>query len=214
MDKADRIQYHISWVLKFFIVVLAGLRLVAQDYFFFAASVFVLFLMFLPAIIERRLKITLPPEIDLLITILLYLHYVLGEFGQFYVYISWWDLFLHGLNALIIGMIGFILAYALLMTSRIEAKPFFISLFAVCFSVFFGVIWEIFEFSMDQLFGFNMQKSGLTDTITDLAMDVLGAIAAGTFGFVYIKQPEPTMIHNVISRFLRFVHKRRDTVNN
>lgn len=209
MNTTDKIQYRISTGLKILLGVIATLNFLAGDYFFFGASLLVLLLAFLPAIITRRWCFHLPPEIDLFITILLFLHYVLGEYGGFYEKFYWWDIFLHGLNSIIFGIIGVIFLYALLMTSKIKAKPFVVSLLSVFFAVFIGVLWEIFEFLVDQALGFNMQKSGLMDTMTDLITDVIGAVIAGGFGFVYLKQPNPVILNNIISRFLEFAGKRK-----
>jgi len=199
----DKIQYRFSAILKIIVWTTAVLNLLSKDYFFFGASLFVLFLTFIPAIVNRSFKITLPPEVDLITTVLLFLHYVLGEYNGFYVRFEWWDLFLHAFNSILLGTIGFVFVYALLATSRVTAKPFFIFLFSIFFTVFIGVIWELFEFSIDQAFGFNMQKSGLVDTMTDLIVDLFGAIAVAAVGFYYIKKREPTLIHNIIDRFNR-----------
>ncbi|MBN1539799.1 MAG: hypothetical protein JW939_06615, partial [Candidatus Thermoplasmatota archaeon] len=55
------------------------------------------------------------------------------------------------------------------------------------FAVTLGVLWEIFEFGVDQLFGWNMQRSGLKDTMTDLIVDVLGALSVSIAGYLYMK---------------------------
>jgi hypothetical protein len=144
-----------------------------------------------------------PVEVDLVLTIILYLHYALGEYGGFYVKIWWWDLFLHTGNSIVLGMIGFIMAYTLLITSKVQAKPFFISFFALSFAVFMGVIWEIFEFIMDSFFGFTMQKSGLMDTMTDLMVDVFGAMIVSFFGFFYIKKPTHGIFGKIIKTFVK-----------
>lgn len=173
-----------------------------QEFFLVSASIFVLFLSFFPAIINRNFKIKLPVEVDFVITTLLYLHYFLGEYSGFYVKVSWWDLFMHAGNSLVWGLAGFIVAFSLLLTSRIKAKPFFVSFFALSFSVFLGAIWEIFEFSMDYFFGFSMQKSGLVDTMTDLIVDVLGALVVSVLGFLYMKKEKPGIIHKILVRFV------------
>jgi hypothetical protein len=100
-------------------------------------------------------------------------------------------------------MVGFILAYSLLITSKIEAKPFLISLFALSFAVLMGVFWEIFEFGMDYFFGFTMQKSGLVDTMTDLMMDLGGAMIVSLLGFFYIKKPEHGLFDKVVKIFVK-----------
>jgi hypothetical protein len=50
-----------------------------------------------------------------------------------------------------------------------------------------GALWEIFEFLMDSLFGLNMQKSGLIDTMWDLIVDALGALVISILGYLYLK---------------------------
>lgn len=47
-----------------------------------------------------------------------------------------------------------------------------------------GGIWEIFEFAMDQVFGMNMQKSGLIDPMWDLIVDALGPLFSVTTGYL------------------------------
>jgi len=204
MNKFELIQYRISILLKILIGFLIIISAFRQEMFLAITSASVLLLSFIPAIVSRSYKIRLPIEIDFLVTTLLYLHYVLGEYNHFYIKYSWWDLFLHGGNSLILGFVGFILAYGLLLTSRVTAKPFFISLFSLSFAVFIGVLWEIFEFSMDYFFGFSMQKSGLVDTMTDLMMDVGGALTISVFGFFYLKKKKPSILDRIIKRFVEY----------
>ena len=43
-------------------------------------------------------------------------------------------------------------------SKNIELSPFYLTLVAFCFSMTIGVLWEFFEFTMDQLFLLDMQK--------------------------------------------------------
>ena len=45
-----------------------------------------------------------------------------------------------------------------------------------------------FEFAMDQLFGMNMQKSGLVDTMWDLIVDGFGALIISIAGWGFLKK--------------------------
>src|SRR3546814_16435775 len=62
----------------------------------------------------------------------------------------------------------------------LHMRPSFLAVFAFCFSQAIGALWEIFEFTMDQVFGLTMQKpmlgdpSGLTDTMWDLIVNAIG----------------------------------------
>ncbi len=207
MTRFETAQYNLSIALKVLMGLLIIISAFRQEMFLVIVTAAVLFLSFVPAIISKSYKIRLPIEIDLLVTVLLYLHYVLGEYSHFYIKYQWWDLFLHGGNSLLIGLIGFILAYGLLLTSRITAKPFFIALFSLSFAVFIGVLWEIFEFLMDYFFGFTMQKSGLVDTMTDLMMDVAGGFMISFLGFLYMKKKRPSILGKIIKKYVEYKYK-------
>ena len=68
-----------------------------------------------------------------------------------------------------------------------ELSPIFVAIFSLCFAVSIGVIWEIIEFTIDTVFKLNMQKSGLVDTMWDLIIDFLAALAVSFSGYMYLK---------------------------
>ncbi len=207
MDKSESIQYRISMALKImmgFLVLISAFR---QELFLTSASLVVLFFSFLPTIVSKNYRIRLPIEIDFVLTSLLYLHFFLGEYNHFYTKIFWWDIFLHFGNSIILGFLGFILAYSLLLTSKMSTKPISASLFALSFSVFIGVLWEIIEFFMDYFFGFTMQKSGIVDTMTDLMMDVTGAMVVSVAGFFYMKKKKEGIFSRLLKKFLQYKYR-------
>ena len=116
----------------------------------------------------------------------LFASFALGEVGDFYEKIWWWDLALHGLSALTIGIIGFLGIYVFHMTRRIHVAPGWIATITFAIAVSLGTIWEIYEFVMDWYFGLNMQKTGLVDTMTDLLINALGAAIAAAIGYFYV----------------------------
>lgn len=149
-------------------------------------SVAALLATFLPAYLGRNIKLNLPLSFHLIITLFVYATLFLGEVGNFYERFWWWDVVLHTGSAIVFGIIGFIILYTLYDTNRLAAHPIFVALFSFAFAVAIGAIWEIFEFAMDQTFGLSMQKSGLVDTMWDLIVDSVGALAAATAGYFYI----------------------------
>jgi hypothetical protein len=86
--------------------------------------------------------------------------------------------------------------------------PGFISLFAFSFAVTIGTLWEVFEFSMDQFFGLNMQKamrddsSGLTDTIWDMIVNAIGAFIISFMGWRYLKRKQIFFVRDWIQSFV------------
>ena len=140
-----------------------------------------------PIQFQRFYHIRIPVFFTSAIIVFTYATLFLGEIGNFYERLWWWDLFLHGGAAIGFGLIGFIFMFMLFGGDKFAAPPIAIAWFAFCFSMTLGVIWEIFEFVMDLTFGLNMQKSGLADTMYDLMVDAFGATLGGSAGYFYLK---------------------------
>jgi hypothetical protein len=80
----------------------------------------------------------------------------------------------------------------------------FVALFAFMFALGLGALWEIFEFAMDSIFGLNMQKSGLVDTMWDLIVDTVGALIIALLGFSYLsKARNVSFLERWIARFIQ-----------
>lgn len=146
-----------------------------------------LLLTFVPIYSGRWLHIDLPIGFVGAIAAFLCATLLLGEVGDFYEKYWWWDIALHVGSAIGLGFLGVILILILVKGDKLSAAPITVSFFAFCFAVMVGVLWEIFEFSLDQIFGLNTQRSGLVDTMWDLIVDCLGAAIGGSVGFVYLK---------------------------
>lgn len=71
-------------------------------------------------------------------------------------------------------------------------SPALASLFALCFAVTITIAWEYYEFTMDKLYGLNLQnsaynsESGLIDTMVDLILGSAGALT-GMFVTAFTK---------------------------
>jgi hypothetical protein len=155
----------------------------------------IFFLTFTPTLLGIRFNIRVPHEFDLLAIVFIYATLFLGEVHDYYLRFWWWDLVLHASAGLLLGILGFLMVYIMNKNDKInlELTPGFMALFAFVFAIAFGVIWEIFEFSMDQLFGLNMQKpmfndsSGLTDTMWDLIVNTASALLISILGYGYFR---------------------------
>lgn len=162
---------------------------------FFTALIIVV--TFLPLLVERRFRIHIPPEMQLLAIGFVFASLFLGEVRDYYTRFWWWDIALHTSSGVLLGILGFLLVHIMNEVERIEVhmKPGFVAFFAFLFALGIGALWEIFEFTMDSLFGMNMQKpmlgdpSGLTDTMSDLVVDALGALVISLLGWRYLRNP-------------------------
>ncbi|CCX42770.1 putative uncharacterized protein [Clostridium sp. CAG:1024] len=161
-----------------------------------------LVVMFLPALLEKRLRITVPNYIYVMYFIFLYCAIYLGEVRSFFYVIPQWDTFLHGFSAMMLGSLGFSLVSILNDSKRthVQLSPLFVGLFAFCFAIAMGALWEIYEFSFDGLLGMNMQKfrledgtllighEALRDTMEDIITDALGALIVSVVGALTMKK--------------------------
>ncbi|MDX1493810.1 MAG: hypothetical protein R3253_07125 [Longimicrobiales bacterium] len=165
----------------------------------------------MPLILGRRFRVFVPPEFEVLAVVFLFASLFLGEVRGYYLRFWWWDIALHTASGFLLGILGFLLVYVLNETEDIDVhmRPRFVALFAFMFAVGLGALWEIFEFSMDQLFGMDMQKemlgdpSGLTDTMWDLIVDTVGAAVIAVLGFGYLRtKGSESFLEQWIDRFI------------
>jgi hypothetical protein len=205
---ADRVEMAVAVVLQIGIGLVTVSALVQSQWLVAFNGTVVLLLSFTPAIIEHRLRVPLPVELTLITCVFLYASFALGEVRDFYEKIWWWDLALHGISALTIGVIGFLSIYVFYMTQRIQVAAGWIATITFAIAVSVGTIWEIFEFLMDWYFGFNMQKSGLADTMTDLLINAAGASIAAFIGYFYVYDEDSLLGRKVIQALER--HKNRN----
>ncbi len=181
----------------------ASQRPVRSDYLLrFGQCVLGIIVLFLPFLIQRRLRVAIPGRLYVVYLLFLYAALYLGEVQRFYERVPGWDKILHGLSGLALGALGFSLVSLLNSAARaqIRLSPFFVAVFAFSFALALGVVWEIYEFSMDSFFGFNMQRArgldgaplvgeaALRDTMTDLLLDTGGALVMSVIGYVSLRR--------------------------
>jgi hypothetical protein len=207
---ADKIQLTISYLLKAIVVFTIIMSIVEFNPFLIASSLVILVFSAMPALIERTFRITLPVEVDLTLTAFVFAHFMLGEVEDYYTRFWFFDLILHSSSGIVIGLVGFVIMYFFLYSSRVTANPLLVSVLSVSFSLAAGALWEIFEFGMDQLFGFNMQKSGNIDTMSDLIVDFLGASVVGIGVYRYLTRDVDGLVKLTINRFIQYNMKLRD----
>lgn len=155
-----------------------------------------------PVLVARRLSITLPRPYLVATTLFIFASIFLGEAFDFYEAIWWWDLILHTSSAIGFGLFGFLFVFMLFDGDRYAAPPLALSFLAFCVAVTLGSIWELFEFFMDQVFGMDMQKSGLVDSMTDMILNIFGAAIAGLSGYLYLIERGTVGLSPLISAFV------------
>lgn len=135
--------------------------------------VLTLFLFIVPSMLEHRLNIDLPDTLEIIILLFIYAAEILGEINAYYVTFPYWDTVLHTLNGFLCAAIGFSLLDLLNREERVafSLSPLYLAIMAFCFSMTVGVLWEFFEYAMDQLFFLDMQKDTVVHSIGSVMLD-------------------------------------------
>jgi hypothetical protein len=155
-----------------------------------------------PAFVADRYQIRIPVYFVAGMVLFVFATIFLGEALDFYEHIWWWDLVLHGTSAMGFGLVGVILALVLFEGDRYAAPPWAIAAIAFSISLTINSLWEIFEFTMDESFGLNMQKSGLDDTMWDLIAGAGGAIVGAAAGYAFLKGRDKSGLPGLIAEFV------------
>jgi len=181
--RQQSILVHILWAL---LLAAAGAAALEGRWSLTFVALATLALALAPIALAKRLDVTLPMPFVVATTVFVIASIFMGEAFDFYERVWWWDIALHGSSAIGFGLIGFVFVLTMFEGDRFAAPPWALCLLAFGLAITVGVFWEIFEFVMDLWFGFNMQKSGLSDTMGDLIVDVIGSGLATWVGYAYL----------------------------
>lgn len=133
-----------------------------------------LLLLYVPSWVQVRLRIELPPPLEITVLCFIFAAEILGEVNAFYIVIPFWDTILHTLNGFLAAAVGFSMVVLLNDDPRLtfDLSPAFMALMAFCFSMTIGVLWEFFEFGCDYFLGTDMQKDTIVHALHTVALDV------------------------------------------
>ena len=200
---ADRQHHWVTYGAWVLLAGAAGFGLFTQNWemAFLAGVVFTLTLM--PYFLESWANLRLPKSFIASVTLFIVGTIFLGEVGNFYERFWWWDIVMHTGSAVGFAMIGTVIMLIFVRGERLKAPALLLAAMAFAFAVSIGSIWEIFEYGMDQLFGLNMQKSGLHDTMSDLIVDSIGALIGAGAGYWYLKRGGTGWLPLTIDKFVR-----------
>lgn len=170
--KSDRKTMIVYIILRILVILCMIRELMLKNYQNVLLCLLSLILFLLPAIIESKFKLDLPNTLEIIILIFIFSAEILGEINNFYGLYQNFDSILHTINGFLSASVGFSLIY--ILNENIESfnlSPLFVSLVAFCFSMTIGVIWEFFEYGMDNIFNIDMQKDTYIEKINTTLLD-------------------------------------------
>lgn len=132
-----------------------------------------LILLLMPSFVQLEFRVELPKTLEIIILLFIFSAEILGEIGEFYIKIPMWDTMLHTMNGLLAAAVGFSMIDLLNRSKKysFQLSPAFLTMVAFCFSMTIGVLWEFFEFAMDQFLHMDMQKDTVVHTIRSVMLD-------------------------------------------
>ena len=167
--KGERRAMSILYIVLTFIVIAIMIgQFIIGNYENCFTCVLTLVLFLIPSFVDRRLKITLPHTLEVIIVLFIFCAEILGEIRAFYLRIPWWDTMLHTMNGFLMAGVGVSMVDIFNRSEKFkfQLSPVFVALVAFCFSMTIGVLWEFFEFSMDLFTFTDMQKDTVVSTIS------------------------------------------------
>ena len=175
--KARKNRTKIQMVLTLIVVFSVIRQFFLGNYHNMFLGILTLILFMVPQFLDKKLSVTIPVGLETVILIFIFSAEILGEINAFYVKIPIWDSILHTTNGFLMVAIGFALIDLFNRSEKFSIKmsPYFVAFFAFCFSMTVGVLWEFFEFSMDQFFGLDMQKDWIVTAINSVKLNPIGA---------------------------------------
>ena len=146
----------------------------------------------IPTLVRRKVHIVVPWEVTFLIALTLFLHIAGYSYHWYLDLYPWYDKFAHLIASTTVALLGFLAVLILMRVSNgLQFERWQIFVFIIIFTMAFGAIWEIWEFTLDTLAGAYLTKplqQSNTDTMIDLITDLGGALIVAVLGTFYLKQ--------------------------
>jgi hypothetical protein len=177
--------------------------LIQQNYIIMLECLAGVVLVIAPVLIDKRFRLDLPEPLYLFYFIFIFAAIFLGSGLGFYSRVPRWDDILHSLSGALLAVLGF--AIVMLYNKRSErvsgtVSAGFMAVFAFCFALAVGAVWEIYEYTGDGLLNMSMQRflapdgSGLVgraalyDTMKDIIVDASSALATSVIGGIVVSK--------------------------
>lgn len=171
--KNNKIPTILYLFLRLLVIMIMIYSIVIGKYENAFTCLLVLVLLFMPFILEEKLKIEFSGTLEVTMLLFVFVAEIIGEVNAGYQNIPNLDTIMHTLNGFIMGAVGFSLVNMLNKDERtgLKLNTKFLLIASFCFSMTIGVLWEFFEFGVDQIFNADMQKDTIVTRINSVNFD-------------------------------------------
>jgi hypothetical protein len=163
----------------------------------FVNSALGIFFAFVPLLILKLCKIRLSFLTQAVAALFFLMTGVGGEAFRLYYTSPWWDLMLHAYSGFMIAFLAFFFLATIVKDTDFKHKFAILLVSAIAISLAVALIWEVLEFTIDSMFGTDMQKympserrrdfgyrHALMDTMFDMVCGLTGAFAFGILAII------------------------------
>ena len=176
-----KLGYYSKWTLRIGIGCAAIYCLFIQNWVGIAGGLAVLLSTFLIDYINRN-KTVISDSLIALYCIYCLFALICGVMLNFYDLVPWWDLLMHLIAGVILGIVGNSMINKIQKGKKTD--PLIRLIFIIGVACIGGIVWEIYEFAIDSWLGLDTQNALLTgagDTMGDIITDLIGGILAGVY---------------------------------
>ncbi len=201
MKKINKNIIYITSVYSIFLIIS---NIVKGEYINVLFGLCIIILMFLPKLINKRLKYRIPNSVITIYLFFLISAILLGSIYGFYDIVSYYDKILHFIAGLLSAFIAIVL---LINFEKFNYKNIkFNIIYILSITSLVAVFWEIFEYGADIIFDGNAQRvieTGIHDTMQDM---IIALVGAGVLCIIYIFEYK-TKQKNIIQKFIKRVYE-------
>jgi hypothetical protein len=195
------VNFIMFWAIRLILILLFAFSITTEGILLQTLSFIAFLLTFIPGFLSKYFKIRVPAAFEMILLMSIFGFLFLGEVRNLYDNFWWWDILLNFIASIALGFIGLSVLFVLYQEGQIDTNPIFIAVITFLFAVSMGALWEIFEFALDLSLGTGLQRGSLIDTMEDMIVTVIGAVAVSVLGFICILNNKPIVISTSISNF-------------
>ena len=173
LEPNRKITISVYIILRFLVILCMVDQCIHNNWHNVVLCIGTLILFTFPMLLSKKLKITLPNTLEIIVYLFIYASAILGEVQNFYGLFKHWDTMLHTLNGFLCAAVGFSLVDILNNHDKfhISMTPSFVALVAFSFSMTVGVMWEFGEFAVDRYLIKDMQKDRIVNRISSVKIN-------------------------------------------
>ena len=180
--KAHPVLFCSYLILRVLVIAVLIRKIFQQEYYDVFLCSLTLLLFTIPSFVERKLHIDVPNTLEVIILLFIFSAEILGEIQEYYLIFPFWDTMLHTINGFLMAAIGIAMVDILNRSRKFKVRlsPAFVAVVAFCFSMTVGVLWEFFEYGVDNFLHMDMQKDTIIPAVTSILLNSEGRNAAVT----------------------------------